>query len=323
MARTVVNNAQVPHLWANQSQEHARGNGSISFTGKVLYSYAEPIGALITAPNGETVALLISRTWSVTTSSHQSAARDAVSHLCSFTVPDIHGRYAYANGIDHAGNLEYLVKQYNDEVKRLFAKRNAPESWMFSHLAGLQASATRYAATFNLPEVNLDFTGDTDKINEFHNTPDKQAKRAAKAERERQYREAEQAAIAARRAAAIAANAQSVAEWRSCQRSALPYDARLDDEGGALVRINGDTLQTSLGAEVPLDHAVKVFRRVAMCKSAGHEWHRNGQTIRVGLFQVDKILADGTFFAGCHRFSWSEIESAARAAGVTTEGAAA
>jgi hypothetical protein len=81
MTRYVVNNSQVPHLWAHQSQDHAKGNGSISFSGRSIYSYAAEIGRLADAPNGERVALLISRTWSITTSGHQSAARSAVSHM--------------------------------------------------------------------------------------------------------------------------------------------------------------------------------------------------------------------------------------------------
>jgi hypothetical protein len=36
MARTVVNNSEVPHLWAHQSQSYAKGNGSISFSGRSI-----------------------------------------------------------------------------------------------------------------------------------------------------------------------------------------------------------------------------------------------------------------------------------------------
>src|SRR3954452_20181905 len=103
MTRTVVNNSQVPHLWANQSQDHAKGNGSISFSGRSLYSYAAEIGRLVDAPNGGRVALLISRTWSPTTSSHQSAARSAVSHLTRFSVPHLD-----CDSGSHARNLAAL-----------------------------------------------------------------------------------------------------------------------------------------------------------------------------------------------------------------------
>lgn len=87
-------------------------------------------------------------------------------------------------------------------------------------------------------------------------------------------------------------------------------------DGTPYIRIAGDTLATSWGAEVPLAHAVKVFRFVKLCRARGESWHRNGKTIRVGHFQVDSISSNGDFVAGCHKFKWEEVERAARIAGV-------
>ena len=84
--------------------------------------------------------------------------------------------------------------------------------------------------------------------------------------------------------------------------------------GGAALRIVGDVLETSHGAYVPLAHAVKVFAFVKLCRDNGTPWKRNGKTIRVGHFQVDSIAANGDFIAGCHSFTWGEIERVAKAA---------
>jgi hypothetical protein len=164
---------------------------------------------------------------------------------------------------------------------------------------------------------------DRQAVLDYHNTPDKAAKRAAKAEREKATREARELAERRAREARIAANRQAIAEWRAGSRYNLPHDAARDEAGGALIRIKGDVLETSLGASVPLEHAIKVFRRVAACRDAGVSWHRNGETIRVGAFQVDAIDADGSFRAGCHSFNWPEIEQAARLAGALEEAMAA
>jgi hypothetical protein len=51
-------------------------------------------------------------------------------------------------------------------------------------------------------------------------------------------------------------------------------------------------------------------------RDAGVKWQRNGETIRVGHFTVDRIEANGTLHAGCHRIYWPEIEQAAIVAGV-------
>lgn len=90
-------------------------------------------------------------------------------------------------------------------------------------------------------------------------------------------------------------------------------------QGGALMRIVGDRLETSHGADVPLDHAIRAFRAVRACRDRGTTWQRNGKQIRVGHFQVDRIESDGSFTAGCHQFFWPEIERVARLAGVLEE----
>ena len=150
----------------------------------------------------------------------------------------------------------------------------------------------------------------------YHNTPDKINRRNMREAREaltKAQREAEN--VKAREMQRIA-HESMVAEWRAGQRFNLPRFAQTDDSGGALIRISGDMLETSMGASVPLSHAIKVFHRVAQCRALGQSWHRNGSTIRVGSFEVDAIEPDGSFKAGCHLFNWSEIERAAREVGV-------
>lgn len=124
-------------------------------------------------------------------------------------------------------------------------------------------------------------------------------------EAERQRNEAERAERAAK----------AKADWLAGVPDAQPpyFDA---ESGGAAMRVVGDELQTSWGARVPLAHAVKVFRFVKLCRERGQAWQRNGVTIRVGHFQVDSVTADGDFKAGCHNFTWPEVERAAAMAGV-------
>ena len=83
------------------------------------------------------------------------------------------------------------------------------------------------------------------------------------------------------------------------------------------LRVKGDTLETSLGAVVPLAHAINVA--VARCRRTGTEWNRNGRSLPVGQFQVDHIEANGNFHAGCRHIEWSECERVAELAGVSEE----
>jgi len=130
-----------------------------------------------------------------------------------------------------------------------------------------------------------------------------EARQAEDARREREEREAW---LAERRAA-----------WLAGEPVELPRGGRLQrDDGTPYLRVFRDELQTSWGAEVPLAHAIKVFRFVKLCRKRGESWHRNGKTIRVGHFQVDSVTANGDFVAGCHSFKWEEVERVARMAGV-------
>jgi hypothetical protein len=331
MTKYAVSNSQVPHLWANQSQSHANGGGSIHFEGRLIYSYAEPIGRLIEV-GGEygRVALLISRTWSITTSSHQGKASYAVRHLINFTVPNI-------SPPDHTANLAYLVKRYN--IEKLARYRAL--SWVAyfgDRLTKDADAAVQYATIFGLDIPVFHAGADIEALIAFHAEPDKAKRKAIRAAIENASRaelDAREAAAAGLRATREAEAktralelgrqrvidaAEALADWRQGFANNLGhYNARSDEHGNAYLRINFDEsiVETSQGASVPLADAVRVFRMVARCKAAGVAWKRNGERLPVGSFEVDVINADGSFSAGCHSFAWPEVEACAIAAGVS------
>lgn len=108
--------------------------------------------------------------------------------------------------------------------------------------------------------------------------------------------------------------AERIALWLAGESvGRIYFDA---ESGGAAMRINGDTLETSHGAQVPLSHAIKAFRFVKLCRERGEAWRRNGRVVRVGHFQIDWIDPQGNFQAGCHYFTWPEVERVAKLADV-------
>ena len=126
-------------------------------------------------------------------------------------------------------------------------------------------------------------------------------------------REREEAAYQERMRLQRLEHSEKVEAWKSGADVRVSFDA---ETGGAAMRIRGDMLETSHGASVPLAHAVKAFRFVKLVRQRGVEWQRNGKTIRVGHFQIDRIAATGDFVAGCHKFTWPEVERVAALAGV-------
>lgn len=94
-------------------------------------------------------------------------------------------------------------------------------------------------------------------------------------------------------------------------------NGRLSDaSGGALLTVIGQELVTSWGARVPLADAIRVFKFAKLCRESGKAWHANGKRVYCGHYQIDKIMPDGGFRAGCHLINWPEIEAAAILAGV-------
>lgn len=326
-------NGMCAHVWAQQDKASGKtGNGNMSFEGATLYSYRTPIGRFVETVDGRRAVLVTSNSYSITTSGkHMHALWRAIDYgrgafSPCFTVPYLCGGsglgYTHFDltAKEHAANLAHLVERYGAIVAK--AKR-AREYYGNMALSFTEAAedARNYAACFGLDEPALDPEGDAAAVTEHRaareakaNAPGaaekRERERAARAERkERKEREV--------REKALAEAAEAIADWRAGRRPSLPYTCpRVDENGGALLRVYGEELQTSQGARVPLTDAVKVFRFVKLCKERGEAWHRNGRTLPVGAFQVDHVAPNGTFRAGCHLIHWPEIEAAARAAGV-------
>jgi hypothetical protein len=98
-----------------------------------------------------------------------------------------------------------------------------------------------------------------------------------------------------------------ITKWRAGQYSGCLYDVP------AMLRIDGDEVVTSRGARFPVSHAKRALAFVRKVRESGQAYVRNGHTLHIGPYAIDRIEADGTVKAGCHVVSWEEIESIASA----------
>lgn len=334
--KTVFNNQMCAHVWAQLKQPHGR-SGSMRFDGAVLYSYREPIAHIVETANHHRVALFTSRKWSVTTSSHVSDARSAFNGD-SFTVPDLLlGRFHLDASTNHTANVLHFVAQYRAEAERLL--KVAAESWQLSSnendglpedrmryptrahalLADLFAQQIRYCEVFGYTVQECDWKADADKAIERRdrllNDPKRQAKReAGRIAREKAKEKRLERAMEQRRMNTLEA-AERVQAWLAGQGASLHYG---DVQGPyALLRVSGDKVQSSMGAECPLADAMIAIRFVRVIMMRGGEvWRRNGEHIRLGEFEIDLIDTDGNVRAGCHRIQFSEIDRIGKAIGV-------
>lgn len=324
-----MNNKQVAHLWANQSRPEAKGS-SYFFRGSTVFSYGShfPI-----ARHFKGAVLFTTRSYSVTTSKHISITHGACHHLPVFHVDDVMvdpcGEHvtAYRERIaaatlelsrarsGHQFKLESLTRLVNEandfcarfKFKTRFAvpgeaqiaevKRKADEATAKKKAASSKRQAATLAHAIRSASGDLtqlepltQYTfGEKDEL--LESRPDLQAKVAAERVR--------RAAVA-------------VEDWRNGKTDNIPHN------GFALLRVwhftgeDGDSMETSQGAIVPLPEVERAFRFVIAKRSTG--WHRNGDTFKVGDFHLDAVNESG-IVAGCHRIAWDEVERFAKGQG--------
>ncbi len=295
----VFDTGEIPHLWAHRTQEEARNrHGNLYFTGDTIYSYGShfPIARHVVSEAGERAVLLTTATYSVTTSSHCSAVRSAIpSGTRIFHVPIVcHGRY---NGSelttnDHAGNLaDYAERIEKHVITSARARSSYAKEWNHERAVRLRDEAFAYSAFFGLPVPSIPEVPELDS-EALTAIRKREAKRAAeKAEQTKRER-----------AEAIVRQQELITKWRAGQHSGCLYDVP------AMLRIVGDEVQTSRGARFPIAHAKRGLAFVRKVRGSGQPYVRNGHTIHLGPYAIDRIEQDGTVTVGCHVVSWEEIE---------------
>lgn len=288
---------QVAHVWAHQSKEEGQGYGHMSFWGHNLYSYSTIIGRLIQNKRKQQAALVSIRSYSVTTSKHQSWMRAAVSHMTVFHVWCVDPMQTPRKYMD-----EYKQRLMDLVGKWDRATRHKP--YLLEEITELVAEANEFAAFHGL-KTRL---GDPKKLK--LDAMIEMSRKVAEQNRERERKDAKRREAA--QAKEEADNEIKRQKWLAGEGNYYPYK---HDESTRL-RIVGDKLETSKGAEVPLQHAIKAFKFVKACHDKGKTYERNGKTIHVGHFAIDKIDEAGNVKAGCHVIEWEEVLRVAKLAGI-------
>lgn len=295
----VFDTGEIPHLWAHRTQDEARNRQSnLYFAGDTIYSYGShfPIARHVVNDAGERAVLFTTATYSVTTSSHCSAVRSAIpSGIPVFNVPNVcHGRYSGSEltADDHAGNLaDYAERIEKHVITSARARSSYSKEWNRERAASLRDEAFAYCAFFGLPVPNIPEVPeiDSDALSAIRK---REAKRAAeKAEQTKRER-----------AEALVLQKELITKWRASEYHGCFYDIPV------MLRIVGDQVQTSRGARFPVTHAKRALAFVRKVRESGQAYVRNGHSIHLGPYALDRIEPDGTVKAGCHVVSWEEIE---------------
>ena len=295
----VFDTGEIPHLWAHRTQEDARNRqGNLYFTGDTIYSYGShfPIARHVTNDAGQRAVLFTTATYSVTTSSHCSAVRSAIpSGIPVFHVPNVcHGRYSGSEltADDHGGNLaDYAERIEKYVITSARARSSYAKEWNNDHAVRLRDEAFAYCAFFGLPVPN---------ISEVRELDSEALTAIRKREAKRTAEKAEQ--TKRERAEAVIRQQELITKWRAGQYSGCLYDVP------PMLRIDGNEVVTSRGARFPVLHAKHGLAFVRKVRESQKVYVRNGHTIHLGPYAIDRIEPDGTVKAGCHVVSWEEIE---------------
>lgn len=291
--KRVVNKSMVAHLFAAQSQDHATtAMRNFYFYGTKCNSYGSHFTAAV--HHGDTVLINANR-YSVTTASQLSELRHACSHLQTFTVrnPDADTKE------EHRENFRVMVSDYENEIFRASRARiyNSLDS-----ANSMLVNANAYAARFKIGNrlQSADLAATLERIATRNARQTAAEKRAAKV---RAKRDAERLAVQAEK------QAENLVKWYAGELSCYDLPLRHSQPVALRLTSDGETVQTSQGAEFPTEHARKGMAFVLACFDKGRDFASNGHNIRLGHFQVSRIDADaGLLLAGCHTVTRSEIE---------------
>jgi hypothetical protein len=312
--RKVYPTDEVPRLWYHKTQDEARNAGrNLYFENETIYSYGGhfPIARHVTNSGRKSAVLFTTRTYSVTTAKHLGLVRRAIPESAVvFNVPSVLG--AWGSEQNHTANLSHFVTESKNALDKA-GRARISGNYDLASAFGLRDSAKAYAKFFRVPCPKFDFLP---KGKELAALKAKIAERAARhnakmaAEQERaEVRRAEQDRIARLEFA------EQAELWKAGNPDVrLPYVSDVD----TLLRIKGDQVETSLGARVPVSHAKRGLAFVRRVVSSGQEYVRNGHTLHLGHYAIDKIETDGTLHAGCHVIKFSEIENLAPALDAVT-----
>lgn len=289
-----MNNRQVAHVWAQQRRESGKGS-NFFFRGPTLFSYGDHfIVARFTDAtlNGERVVLFNTNTYSISTTRHQSYARDALRGLnvrvIAVNEPDV---------FSHAANLADMETRAN----ALLMKASRARKYAAMHTANAERifnDAADYCAAFNVDVPAWLAAGMPEDIRNAMKARAADMKAAQQREREELAREFVTIAD----------------EWRNGEREHIPYKFA---DMPTMLRVNAgaDVIETSRGAEVPVAVARNLWRVIKAAHDAGESYIPRGRE-RVGDFSLTRVNADGSAIIGCHTLEFDELQRMAQTLGI-------
>jgi hypothetical protein len=293
----VVSSSQIGHLWFHKAQDSARNsNNSYFFEGDTIFSWGRhfPIARHIMSGK-QSAVLFTERNYSVSTSGHKSATRTAIPEGTTiFHVEDVFRDDRYASN-SHETNLKSYIERVAYHLATCArARASYKKECEHERSVSLRNEAREYAKFFKLPLPKIAAIPalDSDGLAKIKASESKKSAETAAKEKARKTEAAKQ-------------EAESLAKWRIGE---LRYSSFYNSPIALRLTKDKTEVETSRGARIPVDHALRVLQVVRRVVERGEAFVTNGHSVHAGPYKIDRIDVDGTLKAGCHTISLAEIE---------------
>ena len=279
-------NSELAHIWANDpdSSVYKSANSLSCHFGK-LYSYSTCIGQIVTEPAGRDTVIYNNASYSNSTAKHQNFMRGATRHydVINLTIPKM-----------NLSTLVYGQNDFNNLIKDPSEKR-ALDLLAKAHRARTRATFY-YSEAFHIYE-NLEKYARFFKLE--YTAPDLEKIKIKAVE----VYKIEQERLRIQQENRKKAQAEALENWRA------GLDVRNHFEVTAL-RIKDDEIQTTRGARIPLDHAIKFWGLIKSWHEKGVSYVKDHHSIHLGNYTVNSFK-DDILTVGCHSIPYSEIQGIA------------
>lgn len=276
------------HIWASQSQSQGRA-GNVFFEDGVIYSYGRHFPVAKFAPEFGNIVLFTFRGYSNSTGKHKSLIRSAIPSSYEIVYCEDPTRNSDYNLGKWETQVNYLRSQFASKTHRMTRGNLAVDIFKACEAAIVYCMALKLPEPQWTIETNEEMTA-RDYVYELAKARD--AKRELKR-------------LEADRLRAIKA-AERLPLWE--QGESVPLDGFHLLE--TALRLNGDTIETSRGARIPVSDAVKIWPLL----SRSHQAHRpldvGVRSIQLGSYRFNSFDGD-TLIVGCHTINWPQLEKMA------------
>ena len=276
------------HAFAHQTDNDAQNaNRSMFIDGDTIYSYGRHFPmARHAQPN---IILFTTDSYSNTTAKQLSQLRGAIPPSKTvFRVADV-----LANDhSSHLANFKDYATRYIELLEQASRARTNTE-WLLDQALTLAAQANSYAYNFDVEHAPINTDGiDLESIKEVV-IARKAAKKleAVKLEQKKQREQSKQ-----------------IKAWQDNEPN-----TRAPSTNKVYLRIVGDNIQTSKGAQIPVNDAPQLWNMIGTCRKEKQAFIPNDKFIKyAGHYNLNKIDSKGNLSVDCHYIEFDQIKRLAK-----------